>query len=93
MDIDEAGLLRELRRALDTAAGGGTEAQAAALRDVLARYNATVEDVARAVRRARERHQRELGGLVQRIARLADQREEDQATVEAVDRYLRSLGR
>lgn len=93
MDIDDTTLLRELRRALEAAAGGGAEEQAAALREVLARYRATVDDVVRAVRRARERHQRELGGLTRRLARLADQREEDQATAEAVDTFLRSLGR
>ena len=93
MDIDDARLLRELRRALDEVAGQGTEAQAAALREVLARYGATVEDVARAVRRAKERHRRELAGLTQRLARLADQRAEDEATAEAVDAFLRSIGR
>ncbi|MFN8556130.1 MAG: hypothetical protein U0531_01830 [Dehalococcoidia bacterium] len=93
MDIDEAGLLRELRRAVDAAAVDGPEAQQAALRDVLARYNATLDDVTRAVRRARERHTREIAGLASRIARLADQREEDIATADAVDSFLRSLGR
>ena len=93
MDIDDATLLRELRRALDSVTGQGAEAQAAALRGVLARYNATLDDVTRAVRRVKERHRRELAGLTQRLARLAEQREEDEATADAVDAFLRGLGR
>lgn len=93
MEIDDTRLLRELRRALDEASGKGVDAQAAALRDVMARYGATEDDVRRAIRRVRDRHQRELTGLASRIARLADQREEDAATADAVDRFLRTLPR
>ncbi len=93
MTVDDATLLRELRRALDAAAPGGQAAQQAALREVLARYDATLDDVARAVARAKERHRRELSGLAQRLARLADQREQDAATADAVDSFLRSLSR
>ena len=93
MDIDDSTLLRELRRALDTVAGEGPDAQSAALREVLARHNATVDDVARAVGRVKERHRRELSGLARRIGQLADQRAEDEATAGAVDDFLRSLGR
>ena len=93
MEIDDATLLRELRRALELAAGGGQAAQAAALREVLARYGATVEDVTRAVGRVKQRHAQELSGLTQRLARLANEREEAAATADAVDTFLRSLGR
>lgn len=92
MDIDDTRLLRELRQALDVAAPGGPEAQSAALRDVLTRFNATLEDVARAVARARERRKRELTGLADRLTRLADQREDARDTADAVDAFLRSLG-
>jgi hypothetical protein len=93
MNIDDAGLLRELRRALDAAAPDGPEAQAAALRAVLIRHDATLHDVARAVARVKQRHRRELAGLAQRLARLAELREEERATAEAVDAFLRSLPR
>lgn len=92
MAIDDSSLLRELRRALDAAAAEGAEAQAAALREVLARHGATLDDVARAVSRVKERHQREVDGLAQRLARLADQREEEASTAAAVDAFLRSRG-
>jgi hypothetical protein len=93
MDTDDATLLRELRRALDTVTGQGPEAQAVALREVLSRYNATLDDVARAVNKVKQRHARELSGLAQRLSRLADQRAEDTATADAVDAWMRSLTR
>ncbi len=93
MNIDDSRLLRELRRALDTVAGQGMEAQSAALREVLVRHDATLEDVARAVSAVKERHRRELSGLARRLARLADQRGEDIETADAVDAFLRSLKR
>ncbi len=93
MDIDEAGLLREVRRALDAAAGQGRAAQEAALTEVLARHGATLDDVARAVRRIKERHGRELAGLAARLASLADRRAEEEETAAAVDAFVRSLGR
>jgi ABC-type transporter Mla subunit MlaD len=93
MDINDLRLLRELRRAIDAAAPDGPEAQAAALREVLARQGATLEDVARAVARVKERRRREISALAQRLSRLAEQREEDRDTADAVDIFLRSLGR
>ncbi len=93
MTVDDATLLRELRRALDAAAADGPVAQQAALREVLARYDATLDDVARAVGRAKDRHRRELAALAQRLARLADQREEEAETADAVDAFLRSVSR
>ncbi len=93
MDIDEQALLRDLRQALDTAAPAGRAAQEAALRAVLARHHATVDDVLRAVARFRARQAGELRGLADRLARVADQRAEEAATADAVDAFLRSLGR
>jgi hypothetical protein len=93
MDIDEAGLLREVRRGLEAVAGQGQEAQAAAVRAVLDRYGASFDDLARAVARVKQRHARELAGLSRRIERLAEQREDAAATADAVDAFVRSLGR
>jgi hypothetical protein len=93
MDVDDATLLRELRRALDSVAGQGQDAQAEALRGVLARLNATLDDVVRAVGRVKQRHARELSGLAQRLSALADQRAEDAETADAVDSWLRAFGR
>lgn len=91
MNIDDAGLLRELRKALDQAAAGGYRAQADAMREVLDRLDATMDDVVRVVGEVKRRHARELDGLSRRLAGLADLRAEEQETADAVDGFLRSL--
>lgn len=87
------GLLRELRRALDAAAPEGRSAQEAALRAVLTRHQATMDDVVRAIAAFRSRQAGELKGLADRLARVAELRAEEAGTAEAVDAFLRSLGR
>jgi hypothetical protein len=91
MDISDAQLLRELRRALDAVAGQGTDAQARALEETLERYNATVPDVVRALGAVRERRRREIAGFADRIGALAERYAEAEETADAVDRFLRDL--
>ena len=91
MDITDAELLRELRRALDAAAGQGPDAQAAALEATLRRYNATTADVVRALGAVRDRRRQELAGLAGRIGAIADGRTDAAETADAVDAFLRSL--
>jgi hypothetical protein len=81
MEISDAELLRELRRAIDAAAPAGNDAQARAVE----------EDVARALGALRERRRRELSGLAGRIDALAERRQEDFDTADAVDRFVRAL--
>jgi hypothetical protein len=92
MDISDAQLLRELRRALDAVAGQGTGAQARALEETMRRYNATMPDVLRALNAVRDRRRRELARLAGRIEALATGYEEAEQTADAVDRFLRGLG-
>ena len=63
MDITDAQLLRELRRALDAVAGQGADAQAKALEETMQRLDATMPDVVRALNNVRERRRTELAGL------------------------------
>ena len=93
VERDDEQLLRELRRALERVAGQGREAQFAAMREVMNRHGVTLGDVSLAVQRMRARQRRELDGLAGRLAQLADLREEQAATADAVDAFLRSLGR
>lgn len=93
MNVDDMTLLRELRRAVDGAAEFGIDAQAQAVRDVLARHDATLEDVSRAVGKVKQRRRTELSGLSRRLSRLADQREDAVSTADAVDAFIRGLGR
>ncbi len=92
MDITDAQLLRELRRALDAVAAEGTEAQARALEETLRRCNASMSDVVRALGAVRDRRRRELSGLAGRIGALAQSNAEAEETADAVDRFLRGLG-
>lgn len=92
MEISDTQLLRELRRALDAAADGGTEAQAKALEEALGRLGATMADVARALNAVKERRRRELSGLARRIGALAERQADAEETADAVDRFLRDLG-
>ena len=89
MDITDAQLLRELRRALDAVAGEGADAQAAALESTLHRYNATMADVVRALGAVRDRRRQELSGLAGRIDALADSHTDAADTADAVDQFLR----
>jgi hypothetical protein len=91
MEISDAELLRELRRAIDAAAPAGNDAQARAVEETLRRYQATMADVARALGALRERRRRELSGLAGRIDALAERRQEDFDTADAVDRFVRAL--
>ena len=89
MDITDAQLLRELRRALDEVADQGIDAQARAIEATLRRLNATMPDVVRALNRVRERRRHELAGLAERIGALAESQSEAEETADAVDRFLR----
>ena len=91
MDIDDATLLRELRRALDAVAGEGTEAQARALEETLRQYNASMTDVVRALGEVRDRRRRELSRLAGGIGAIAEGHAEAEETADAVDRFLRGL--
>lgn len=93
MEIDDERLLRELRRALDAVSGQGRDAQFVAMRQVMDRHGLSLGDISAAVQRMRDRQTSELGGLAGRIGRLAEVREEQQSTADAVDTFLRSLGR
>ncbi len=92
MDISDAQLLRELRRALDAVADQGSDAQARALQDTLVRLNATMQDVDRALRAVRDRRQRELSRLAGGIGAIAEGQVEGEETADAVDRFVRGLG-
>lgn len=92
MDITDAQLLRELRRALDEVGDQGIDAQARAIEATLRRLNATMPDVVRALNRVRERRRRELAGLAERIGALAEGRSAAEETADAVDRFLRRIG-
>jgi hypothetical protein len=91
MDITDAQLLRELRRALDAVAGQGADAQARALEETMQRLDATMPDVVRALNGVRERRRAELAGLAGRIDALASGYEDAEETAEAVDQYLRGF--
>jgi hypothetical protein len=94
MAFDEAALLRELRHTLEESAGLSHEALAEALRAVLTRYGASEADLSRLLSRAaRQRRARELSGLAHRLEQVAEQREDAQATAQAVDLFLRSRPR
>ena len=92
MDVTDAQLLRELRRALDEVGDQGIEAQARAIEATLRRLNATMPDVVRALNRVRDRRKQELAGLAGRIGALAESQSEAEETAEAVDRFLRRIG-
>jgi archaellum component FlaC len=92
MEITDAQLLRELRRALDAVAGQGTDAQVRAVEETLRRLDATMVDVTRALNGVKERRRQELSGLAQRIDALAERQEDAAETADAVDRFIRSLG-
>jgi len=92
MEITDAQLLRELRRALDAVTDQGADAQARALEETLQRLNATMADLVRALNAVRERRRHELTGLAGRIGALAERHAEAEETSDAVDRFLRSIG-
>jgi hypothetical protein len=91
--VDDRVLLRDLRAAIQETDGQGAEAQARAIYAVLARHGATEADVRRLLGRARERRRTELSALHLHLDRLIGEREEAEATAEAVDRFLREFGR
>ncbi len=94
--VDYRALLRDLTIAYRATEGLGAAAQAAAINAVLAKHNATADDVQYLRARARSRRRVELDGLSRRLGAVIEHREqeheEDEATAEAVDRFLRGLG-
>lgn len=91
MEISDAQLLRELRRALDAVAAEGQDAQARALHDTLRRLGADMGDVERALRGVRDRRRRELARLAGGIGAIAESQEEAEDTADAVDLFVRGL--
>jgi hypothetical protein len=57
----------------------------------MVQHGATVDDVARLLRRARAQHHRQIQGLSSRLDELITRREEQESTVTAVEEFLRSL--
>ena len=91
MPVDDRALLRDLTEALQRTEGADAAARQEAVRLVMEQHGATVEDVARLLRRARTQHRRQLQGLSSRIGDLIAQREEQELTVAAVEEFLRGL--
>jgi hypothetical protein len=91
LPVDDRALLRDLRAALERTEGSGAAERQRAIQDVLDAHGATADDVARLLRRARTQHRSQLQGLSSRLEDLIALREEEQATAEAVERFLRDL--
>jgi|HubBroStandDraft_4_1064222.scaffolds.fasta_scaffold1752194_1 hypothetical protein len=89
MAVDDRALLRDLRAAIEESEGAGAEARQEAIRAVMQRHGATLDDVARLLHRARSQHQSQLRGLASRLEGLIARREEDASTVHAVEEFLR----
>lgn len=95
MLVDDRALLRDLKEAIQSTDGQGAAAQARAIEEVLRRHGASAADVQRLLGVAKRRRHAEISGLQQRIDGLIESRanqEVDQATADAVDRFLRGLG-
>ena len=90
--MDDRLLVRDLWLALDAVSGQGADAQAKAIREVLDKHGATMNDVARIVGRIRQRRRSELGGLASRLDALAERRADAEETAAAVDAFLRTHG-
>ena len=90
--MDDRALLRDLKLAVQSTDGQGAEAQAQAIDAVLRRYGASVGDIQRLLGWANRRRRAELTSLQRRIDGLIENRENhevDEATADAVDRFLR----
>jgi hypothetical protein len=90
--VDDRALLRDLTAAIRETEGHGAQAQAAAIFAVLARHGATEADVRRLLGRARDRRGAELRALRSKLDVLIEEREDAEATADAVDRFLREHG-
>jgi beta-phosphoglucomutase-like phosphatase (HAD superfamily) len=91
MPLDDRALLRDLTEALQRTEQADAATRQEAVRAVMQQHGATVEDVARLLRRARTQHRRQLEGLSARIDGLIAHREEQESTVAAVEEFLRGL--
>jgi hypothetical protein len=93
MEIDEAALLRDVRRVLEQFSTLNQVALAEKIREVLARHGASQDDLSRLLSQAaRQRRRGELSSLAGSIGKLAEQREDETDTSTAVDAFLRSRG-
>lgn len=91
MPVDDRALLRDLTEVFRRTEGAEPAERQEAMREVMERHGATLEDVARLLRRARTQHRTQLQGFTSRIDDLINRREEQESTVAAVEEYLRGL--
>jgi ABC-type transporter Mla subunit MlaD len=91
MPLDDRAFLRDLTEALQRTESADPAARHEAIRAVMLQHGATVDDVARLLRRARTQQRRQLQGLSARIDSLIASREEQESTVAAVEQFLRGL--
>jgi beta-phosphoglucomutase-like phosphatase (HAD superfamily) len=91
MPLDDRALLRDLTDALQRTEAADPATRQEAVRAVMEQHGATVDDVARLLRRARTQQRRQLQGLSARIDGIIANREEQESTVTAVEEFLRRL--